>query len=338
MQKMIGWTLAVTLGLALAGGAAALEAAQVERPADLPRLHHTHLNSIDPDAAIGWYLDIWPEGARGEFAGYPAFIADVPVLFTRVDAPPQGAWDFDRARAFPQSAFWHIGAFANTTDRFEELEARGHTVLRLARDAGDDVGVMRSGLARDEPRPGGFGYLVGPDGALVEVTGSPSTDPRFAHVHLFGENPRCAANWYAEILGFQLPAARDPETGNPAPRERYEPCEGERAPPTWPSLDPAGTVRGPNATIRHGSGTISLYPRQCLGGHCEVDEPLVPSRGQVLDHVAFQVDDLGAWTAWLEQEGVTFLERRTRFGEGWRVLLEGPDGLSIGIFQHPELR
>jgi len=192
---------------------------------------------------------------------------------------------------------------------------------------------MRSGLAGDEARPGGFGYLVGPDGALVEITGGTNTNPRFAHVHLFGENPRCAANWYAEILGFELPPGRDPETGNPTPRERYEPCVGARAEPTFPSLDPAGTVRGPNATVRHGNGSISIYPRQCLGDQCEVDEPLVPSRGQVLDHVAFEVEDLDAWVVWLEQQGVTFLERRTPFGDGWRAIVEGPDRLAVGLVQ-----
>ncbi len=310
------------------------DATQVARPPDVPRLHHTHLNSLDPDAAIDWYVDVWPEGERGEIAGHPAFVADVPVLFTRVEEAPSGAWDFERNRAFPQSAFWHIGAFGDTTDRFEALEARGHTALRLARSADDDAGVVRSGLAGDEPRPGGFGYLVGPDGALVEVTGGPNTGPRFAHVHLFGEHPRCAANWYAEILGFSLPDGRDPDTGNPVPRERYEPCEGERAEPTWPSLDPAGTIRGPNATVRHGSGTISIYPRQCLGTQCEVDEPLVPSRGQVLDHVAFEVDDLDAWAAWLEEKGVTVLDGRGAFGvEGRQLMIEGPDGLSIKLVQ-----
>jgi catechol 2,3-dioxygenase-like lactoylglutathione lyase family enzyme len=311
----------------------------VERPPDVPRLHHTHLNSPDPDAAIDWYVDVWPQGERGEVAGYPAFVAAVPVLFSRVEVAPDGAWDFDRDRAYPQSAFWHIGAFGNTTDTFEALEARGHTVLRLARSATDAEGVVRSGLAGEEPRPGGFGYLVGPDGALVEITGGPNTDPSFAHVHLFGERPRCTANWYAEVLGFALPTVRDPETGESTPRERYEPCEGERAPPTWPSLDPAGTVRGPSASIRHGSGTISIYPRQCLGDQCEVDEPLVPSRGQVLDHVAFEVDDIDEWIPWLEQQGVTFLGARSRFGEsgenGWRIVIEGPDGLSVELVQPP---
>lgn len=318
-------------------------ASSVERPDEVPVLHHTHLNSLDPDAAIDWYVDVWPQGNRGEVAGFPAFVGAVPVLFNQVDTAPEGGWDFDRSRAFPQSPFWHIGAFGNTTARFEALEARGHTVLRLARDASDTSGVVRSGLAPETPREGGFGYLVGPDGALVEITGGPGRTPSFAHVHLFGEQPRCSANWYAEVLGFALPSARDPDTGNPVARERYEPCEGERAEPTWPSLDPAGTVRGPNATVRHGNGSISIYPRQCLGTQCEVDEPLAPSRGQVLDHVAFEVSDLRAWIAWLDSRGVTFLERYRPFGpEGvaaidapGSILIEGPDGLAIELVGRP---
>ncbi|MDT8368561.1 MAG: VOC family protein [Longimicrobiales bacterium] len=313
----------------------------VSRPPDLPRLHHTHLNTLDADAALDTYIEIWPEGRRGEVAGFPAFVAAVPALFTEVSEPSAGAWDPQRHRAYPQSPFWHIGAFDDTTGRFEALEARGHTVLRLARHADDAEGVLRSGLAGDEPRPGGFGYLVGPDGALVEITGGPRTEPAFAHVHLFGEAPRCAANWYAEVLGFTLPDRRDPETGERTPRERYEPCEDARAAPTWPSLEPAGTIRGPTATIRHASGTISIYPRQCLGEHCEVDEPLVPSRGQVLDHIAFEVEDLGAWIRWLESRGVVVLEPRRPFGPADTnttdapdsVMIEGPDGLVIELVQ-----
>lgn len=335
--RVVKW--ASSLGLAWLATAGALSAQDASssraRPDDVPRLSHTVLNSTDPDAAISWYLEVWPEGRRGELLGLPAFLADVPALFRRVESPPDGAWDFERMRAFPQSAFWHIGAFANTTDRFETLEKGGMAVLRLTRFSGDTLPVVRSGLAGVEDRPGGFGYLVGPDGALVEITGGPTTEPRFAHVHLFGESPRCAANWYAEVLGFSVPDARDVETGDRLPRERYEPCEGERARPTYPSLDPGGTIRGPSASIRHASGTISIYPRQCLGNQCDVDEPLVPSRGQVLDRIGFEVDDLGAWIAWLETKGVRVLEPWRAIGTGpesvGAVVIEGPDGLSIEL-------
>ncbi len=312
-----------------------------------PRLHHVLLNSTDPEAAIEAYLRIWPEGRRGVVAGYPAFIAEMSLLFNRVDAPPEGAWDPTLQRSEPQSALWHIGGFVDTTDRFEALEAAGFDVLRLETGPDQGPGVVRSGLtpysgirtaaqlSDAEPataRAGGFGYLVGPDGALVELTGSPRTNPAFSHVHLFHEQPRCAANWYVDVLGFSHSPGRDPETGNPVARERWEPCEGERGPRGWPSLEGVGTVRSPSARVVYENGSISSYPRQCRIDECAEMPALAPSRGQVLDRVAFTVDDLAPFEARIAEHGVVVLDRYA-FGSGRAVLIEGPDRLSIALIE-----
>ncbi len=67
-----------------------------------PGFHHLHLNSIDPDAAIDWYVRQFPSCTKGEWGGFPALLSpnNVMVLFTRVDRPPTSA---------PQSAIWHFG-------------------------------------------------------------------------------------------------------------------------------------------------------------------------------------------------------------------------------------
>lgn len=324
-------------GAAGEAGAQALEA---------PTLHHAHLNSTDPAAAAAWYQRIWPDGRVGEMAGYPAFLADMALLFTRVDAPPAGAWDPTLQRAEPQSAFWHIGGFLNTTDVFQRLAAEGVTVLPLWIGPDDRDGVSRSGLTpysgirtagqldgeAEPPREGGFGYLVGPDGALVELTGGPRTTPSFSHVHLFHEEPRCAANWYVENLAMAFAPRRDPDTGAVVPGSPWPECNGaERGDPGWPSLEHRGTIRAPSAGIRYGNGGISFYPRQCVGDRCGTDRPLVTSRGQVLDHVAFAVDDLDRWMAHLSARGVRILEGPYAFGAGRAVLLHGPDGLAIEL-------
>ena len=235
----------------------------------------------------------------------------------------------------------------NTTGLFAELAAAGVEVLPLWTGPADEQGVMRSGLApyagirtadaldtatAAPERPGGFGYVVGPDGALVELTGRPGTTPSFSHVHLYHEEPACAAGWYVEHLGMALPARRDAETGDTLPGVLPEPCAGaERGAPGWPSLEHAGTLRSPNARVRYDGGSISFYPRQCVDGRCGGDRPLVPSRGQVLDHVAFAVDDLDARVARLRAAGVTLLEEPYPFGAGRAVLIEGPDGLAIEL-------
>ena len=196
----------------------------------------------------------------------------------------------------------------------------------------DSVGVWRSGLAPyagtltagqlatapvAPPREGGFSYVVAPDGVLFEFTGGPGTRDALAHVHFFHEQPRCAANWYVEHLGMELPAAR-----GDAPRAPATPCEAPYGEAGWPSLEPAGTIRQPSAGVRYGNGSMSWYPRQCVGTRCGRDRPLAPSRGQALDHVAFTIDGLDATLARLRRAGVTVLEGPYAFGATRAVMIE----------------
>ncbi len=146
-----------------------------------------------------------------------------------------------------------------------------------------------------EPRGGGFSYVLGPDGALFEIAGGPDTPDSFAHVHLYHEDPLCAANWYVRHLGMELPSLPAETSAGPvARRPLYGPCVEELAGASWPSLEPVGTIRGPRSTVRFANGSMSSYPRQCVGDRYGSDQPLVPSRGQVFDHVAFAIDDVDA--------------------------------------------
>ena len=110
----------------------------------MPQLHHVGLNSVDPERAIEWYLRVWPSAKRTEIAGQPAVAADMLLLFNKVDKPPPGAWRHDLHRSEPQSAFWHIGAFTNTTDMASRLQAVGVTPLPLFTSPQDTLGVWRS--------------------------------------------------------------------------------------------------------------------------------------------------------------------------------------------------
>lgn len=313
----------------------------------LPRLHHVGLNSVDPERAIAWYLKLWPAAARVTEAGEPAVKADMLLLFRQVNRPPAGAWRNDLHRGEPQSAFWHIGAFANSST-LPELAARvGGTPLPLFISPEDTGSTWRSGLVpyagtltRDKlqsapaaaPREGGFSYLVAPDGVLFEVTGGPDTRPSLSHIHFFHEQPLCAANWYVSALGMELPPVRD-SAGRDQPRMAWNPCEVPAAEATWPSLEPVGTIRGPAGSVRYANGAMSWYPRQCTGSRCGRDQPLVPSRGQVLDHVAFEVTDFDAALARLRVAGVATSEPAHRFAGRRSVMIEGPDRLSIELVE-----
>ncbi len=317
-------------------------------PEETPALHHTGLNSVDAGAAVEWYLRLWPAASRGTFAGMPAVDAEMDLVIEEVDEAPAGGWDHQLRRPAEQSPFWHIGAFTNTTDWDSQLAAIGMTHLPLFIGPDDIRGVWRSGLSPypgvataeqiavlesdGEPRPGGFSYVAGPDGALFELTGGPRTTPALAHVHFFHEQPMCAANWYVEFLGMSLPPVRA-EDGTESVRPPHEPCEAEPGVPGWPSLEPIGTIRQPRASVVHGNGSMSFYPRQCVGERCGTAQPLVPSRGQVLDHVGFSVGDLDAWAEWLRFRNVPFLEEPHDIPEGRAMMIEGPDGLSIELVE-----
>jgi len=184
----------------------------------------------------------------------------------------------------------------------------------------------------EPPRAGGFSYVVAPDGVLFELTGGPETRDAFSHVHFFHERPLCAANWYAEHLGMELPPVRD---GNGAETRRppWDPCDVPNGEPGWPSLERVGTIRQPSGGVRFANGSMSWYPRQCVADRCGGDRPLAKSRGQGLDHVAFTVGDLDATLARLERAGVRVTERAHAFGDTRAAMIEDPDGLSIELIE-----
>ncbi|MDF2771799.1 MAG: hypothetical protein K0S86_1293 [Geminicoccaceae bacterium] len=331
----------------LLGAVAGAGRAQAPTRAASPELHHVGLNSVDPDRAIAWYLRVWPAAKRTVVAGQPGVAAEMLLLFNRVDRPPPGAWRPDLQRSEPQSAFWHIGATTNTTEMKPRLEALGVTHLPLFTSPDDTVGVWRSGLTPyagtvsatqlasappAPPRDGGFSYVVAPDGVLFEFTGGPGTRDALAHIHFYHEHPRCAANWYVEHLGMELPPDRD-SSGKETPRKPWDPCEVARGEPGWPSLERAGTIRQPSGGVRFANGAMSWYPRQCVGERCGRDLPLVPTRGQALDHVAFAVTDFAGLVERLRHARVKILLEPYAFGDVRAIMIEDPDGLAIELIE-----
>jgi catechol 2,3-dioxygenase-like lactoylglutathione lyase family enzyme len=269
------------------------------------------------------------------------------LLFNKVDKLPPGAWRDDVHRGEPQSAFWHIGAMTNTTDIAARLKGVGITHLPLFTSPKDAPTVWRSGLAPyagtlsakqletaepAPPRDGGFSYVEAPDGVLFELTGGPGTHDSFSHMHFFHEKPLCAANWYVEHLGMELPPIRD-AAGQETPRKLWDPCDVPYGEAGWPSLEQIGTIRAPSGGVRYGNGSMSWYPRQCVERRCGRDQPLVPSRGQALDHVAFTVEGFEALLARLRRDGVKILLEPYAFGNARAFMIEDPDGLAIELIE-----
>jgi catechol 2,3-dioxygenase-like lactoylglutathione lyase family enzyme len=302
-----------------------------------PGFHHLHLNSVDPDAAIGFYTRQFPSTRKGSWAGHKALLSpnNVMILFDQVAAPPPTA---------PQSAIWHFGWHVTdaqqTVRRFREhpevvmrplyTSDEGGTVLISSDTWPGEAGAL--GRTRAEiaaaranniqpTRTGGFAYMSGgPEDALFEIAGDYPAE-RFNHVHMWQEHPFCALLWYKKHLNAPVRA------GFPDTDLNEATCRVPRGEDrTWPALNREGMFRTPRAGVEFGDVVLTWYANQG-------DEPLVSSRGQMQDHIGLSVADLDAWIAKLAGEGVRFLEGPYRLGETRAVMIEGPSREAIELVE-----
>jgi catechol 2,3-dioxygenase-like lactoylglutathione lyase family enzyme len=301
-----------------------------------PGFHHLHLNSVDPEAAIAFYVRQFPSTVRTTWNGIAALQSpnNVLILFDKVARPPATS---------PQTAIWHFGWYVADVRRNRELYLARPEVALLPLYTGEgDGAVLIStdtwpgrdgvlGLTRAQltdvratgvqpTRGGGFAYMRGPDDALVEYMQDPTAE-RMNHVHFFHEQPAAAQRWYETHLGA---APLPPRPGSPP---RREPAGAEtRGEPSWPALETEGLARVPSAGVLFGDVAFPSYMRQGA-------TPLVPSRGHLYDHVALAVGDLDGWVARLRAGGVRFLEQPYRLGDTRAVMIEGPSREAIELVE-----
>ena len=326
--------LAAVAAVSLAGGHAMAQSASLPPPS----FHHLMLNSVDPDAAIAFYLKAVPGTKRTEWAGYPAIFSptNVLVLFNKVSAPPV---------ADPlATAYWHFGW--NPPDqraKVEALQAQGFQFAPLWTGIGEGSVVISSdtlppaggvyglgetkeqmaeNIAKGVKPPGGpgFAYLMGPDGALIEEAGK--SDPeRFNHVHMWQDEPFCAQLWYQKHLNAPVPARR-----GDAPVYTEANCHVPRGVATWPSLTKFGMYRYPTAGVQFSDVSMMWYMDQ-------TDKPLAPTQGHLMDSVGLGVSDLDAWVSKLKAEKVTFLKPVFKIGDTRAAMIEGPSHEAIELVE-----
>ena len=331
-----------------------------------PTFHHIHINSTDPEGSLEWWRTVWPAGEVTTYAGFPAFAAeDIYHLYTQVESQAPGGFDKDLHRGVPQSVFWTTGPSTDGLALYERLTGldpagERFEFLPVYTGPDDTTGVPHSGLAPwgdrlltvaeiEELKASGatpernansqdFGYLVDPDGVLLEFNGNAQTEDHFyGHLHFWHEDPLCAANWYVEHLGATMPPRRDPDTGELVPRELNDPCVVEIGPVSFPTFFPGGQLRQPNASVMLSNTNWFWYGRQCRFGRCGEgeDKPLAPSRGQVVDHMGLAYPDLDLVMDHLAATGVPILEGPYEFGETQAILIEDLDGFSLELIEIP---
>lgn len=302
-----------------------------------PGFHHLHLNSVDPDAAIDFYVRQFPMSSKTSWGGLPALQAptNVLLLFTRVATAPATA---------PQTALWHFGWHVpDSRARLEAYQGRPDVTLLplytgeaggavfISSDTwpgtGGVLGLTQAQIADAKANgvqptcTGGFAYMRGPDDAIVEYAGNHPAE-RFNHVHLYQEDPFCAQLWYQQHLHAPIFAGRTSSTPLTAAT-----CKVERGPDrTFPALEPDGMFRTPGAAVAFDDVAFLWYMRQGA-------QPLVSPRGHVVDHIGLSVTDLDAWVAKLRGEGVTFLEEPYELGDTRAVMIEGPSREALELVE-----
>jgi catechol 2,3-dioxygenase-like lactoylglutathione lyase family enzyme len=324
----------------------ALAAHAQEPPAKVEPLHfhHVHLNSTNPAAAAEYYTKPFAQSAtKTTFNGVEAVkTGNVYLLFTKVASTPQNEL------TGPQTSVWHFGWNTPDSRKYnEKFRAMGLEIAQMW-DAADGKLVDLSsdtlpGFPTQEQilelrakgvqptREGGFGYLRGPDGAMIENAQSGQTE-RFNHVHMYHEHPRCAMEWYVTHLGARMPqgrggrgAAADGASAAGQPSTSADCKTTAYAPPTWPSFAKTGFVRDPAGGVLFDDISISIRPWPGGG--------LVSPRGKIVDHWALSTAALDTTVARLKREGVKFLEEIHPWGNTRAAMIEGPDRIAIELVE-----
>lgn len=302
--------------------------------------HHVHLNSVDPAAAAAYYPKAFAKTAvKTTFNGHEAVkTGNIYILFTKVATPPANEL------TGPQTSVWHFGwNTPNSREYNASFRKTGLTIAQMWNGSDDDAKLVD--LSGDIPGPagggfptqeqvlelrargakpdptgsGGFGYLRGPDGVMIE--NAQSGTERFNHVHMYHEHPACATNWYVEHLGAARPQGRGVSAPNPDGD-----CETEwYSPPTFPSFAKRGFVREPRGGATIDDISISIVPWPGGG--------LASTRGRIYDHWAVSTANLDATVARLKSEGVKFLEEIHPWGSMRAAMIEGPDRIAIEIVE-----
>jgi len=300
-----------------------------QAPPSAIRFHHVHLNSVNPDAAADYYTKVFTTSVKTTFNGSVAVktVNGPYLVFAKVNTPPPTG---------PQSAIWHFGW--NTPDsrayldRFRAMKLDvvpmyadpENTAIEISSDALPNfpttarIKELRSQNVQPA-RVGGFQYLRGPDGSLVENAGNFPPTEYFNHVHLFHEDPACAQLWYTTTLGI---AGGAQGRGTPITADN---CKRPYEEVTWPAFDKGGMVRNPaGAVLVSDMASVLIRPRH---------GPYVSPRGQIVDHFALSVPDLDASVARLTAQGVKVTEEIHRWGTIRSAMIEGPDLVAIELIE-----
>ena len=258
--------------------------------------HHVHLNATNPATAIEFYTSKF-KARKESFAGLGDAIwtGDSWLLFTKVDSPPPSEL---------LSGIWHIGWGAEDMKSVYQKQLDSGT--RFATPI-TDISAMVGGN-----RPFYYAYVDGPDHALIEL--NTANHHNFGHVHMFSGDPPAAGDWYAKHFGVRALPRREKRIYN----------NSQIAPASFVTADHVSMI---------------IYPVEYIRAAAAADwkdrAEFASTRGRVIDHLGFSVDDLDATLARLRNDGVivTAEPRSIAGGQIEFAFIEGPDRIAIELLE-----
>jgi len=265
--------------------------------APVARFHHVQLNTTDPEAAINFYTTKF-KAERQKFAGIrdAVWTGDSWVLFNKVDTPPPSD---------TISGIWHIGWGAEDMQATYRQQLDNGTVFKTPLT---DISRM-TGRATDSASFF-FAYVDGPDHALIEL--NTASHHNFGHVHLFSANPIATGEWYVTHLGLKARLQKEVRT--------------------------YGTVQnGPAAFMTADHVSMIVYPVEYLttSGYAPFKgrPELAPTRGRVIDHLGFALDNLDEALTYMRAAGVKVTAAPVTWGQIKFAFIEGPDQVAIELIE-----
>lgn len=303
LSSLCAMILLCGLNLKAGGG----EQAKPQEPAaavPIAHFHHLHLNSTDPAAAINFYTSKF-DCEKGRFTGLldGVWAQKSWMLFTNVSAPPP--WELT-------SAIWHFGWGAEDMKATYQKQLDSGTKFFTPLTDISDIGGRNPGAT------GLFyyAYVEGPDHALIEL--NTAGHHRFGHLHMFSEDPVSAGEWYMKYFG------------------------AIRRVTTPPSREPRlyrGVPIGPSMSLTMDNVNIIIYPiaysRKVYPEHWKNQKEMASTKGRVVDHVGFSVDNLAETLEKLRKEGVKVTDE-IKSAAGGRIkyaFIEGPDKMLIELVE-----
>lgn len=297
----------VLLGVALI---ALITPAQDQSPVQaappLAHFHHVHLNSSDPQAAIGFYTGKLPSEKR-KFAGAldGVWSHNSWLLFTKVSVAPKSEIT---------SAIWHIGwgGGPDMKETYQKQVDNGTKFQTPITDISDQCDG-KGGNGRFF-----FSYVDGPEHALIELNTTAAGVDYFEHVHLLSEDPIAAGEWYIKEFGLQRRGQ-----GAPSREVRYR-CGRQTGPAMALMMDDISIIIYPVGNAK------AAFPEAWKGR-----EGLESSKGHSIDHLGFRVDNLDQTLERLKKDGVKITDEPRSFLEGKIkfAFIEGPDHIRIEVIE-----